>query len=154
MKAPVVKKYEVYQSIDLQEFGLEKISKKDLEHIGEIAIDFMKKRIASGVGYNGFDLKSVPYSKDYKESLAFKAWGKRPSKVNMKLTGDLLELMDVIGTEKSELTIGWDSELQNKKSFNHNYGDTLPKRKFFGLNKKEMAQIIKQFKKETSDAKD
>lgn len=90
---------------------------------------------------NGARLKS-PYSEGYADSLQFKAWGKSKNKVNMKLTGGMLGSIEVIDTSGNEIIIGWTDDTENAKAFNHNTGDTLPKRAFFGITEADFKEKI------------
>jgi len=163
MAAPKVSKKQVSQTINLRdEFGVSFRGKDSLKQaIGQALIDKMLARISKGGGMNfgsggrgtPFNLNGVPYSKSYKKSLGFKAEGKKTSPVNMELTGDMLGTMDVVKVEGNKITIGWDSgDNENLKAFNHIKGDTLPKRPFFGLNKKEISDTGRQFKSEVKEA--
>ncbi len=105
---------------------------------------------ATGAGREG-RLKS-PYSKAYKDSLDFKAFGKSPAKINMTLTGDMLGLMDVTKQTGESITIGWTDAEQNAKAFNHSTGDTVPSRPFFGVSSTELSQIKKKFGSEIREA--
>jgi hypothetical protein len=150
---------EIYQTIDLDEFGLNLKSKADRDHLAEAFIEHIQKRTASGVGMSftstgagrPFNLSNVPYSEGYKKSLDFKAFGKKAGKVNMTLSGDMLALIDVLPSTGNTIKIGWDDDLQTKKAFNHITGDTLPRRPFFGVNRTEIREIIAQVKKELED---
>lgn len=154
MPAPKISLSEISQVINLDEFGLSIETKAEKEALAERIIDYMVKRVEGGTGmsFSGdtgrpVNLSSKPYSPAYKSSLAFKAWGKKPGTVNMKLTGDMLGLIDVISTEGNKIKIGLTDDLQIKKAYNHNTGDTVPKRPFFGINKTEMREIAREFKK-------
>jgi len=59
----------------------------------------------------------------------------------------LLSIKRLRGRDK--LTFGIENEDEAKKSYNHNTGDTLPKRTFFGLTKQEQKQIAESLKKKT-----
>lgn len=149
MEKPKFSLSEVYQNIDLDEFGLNIKSKDDKEHLAELVIKKIQDRTATGKSFYGREFK--PYSPQYVNSLEFKAYGKSKGKINMRLSGDMLELIDVLNVKGNTIKIGYDDDLQIKKAFNHNTGDTLPKRPFFGVTKKEMQEIINQFKKEIGE---
>ena len=94
----------------------------------------------------GGKIKPSKYSEEYAESDEFKAFGKQKNKVNMRLTGDMLGTLDIKDQSGSSIKIGWRDQVQNAKAFNHNTGDTVPKRQFFGVSSKELKEIANQFK--------
>jgi len=162
MAAPKISKKKVSQTINLKdEFGVDFSRKADLrEAIGQVILDKIKERTANGEGMK-FDsigrgravkLKS-PYSKKYAESLDFKAAGKSKNKVNMSLTGDMMELMDITKNKGNEITIGWAaSDDQDAKASNHLLGDTVPKRPFFGVSKQELKEVKREIKDDIKEA--
>lgn len=137
---------EVSQTIDLKElFGVSVIGSEGLKQaIGGAIIDKIVNRTESGVGVDGKKLKA-PYSKDYSESLDFKAFGKSKNKVNMTLTGQMLGSLDIVESKGNSIKIGWDDSEENAKAYNHNTGDTVPKRPFFGVTEKELREIKSEF---------
>lgn len=113
--------------------------------IGNDIIKAIQKRTKSGKNKLGQAFKK--YSDSYKKSEAFKAFGKSGSKVNLKLSGDMLDLMEIRKVKGREITIGWDpSDGQDGKVENHINGVTLPKRDFLGIRPKELSTIIKKNK--------
>jgi hypothetical protein len=140
---------EVSQTIDLSKLFGESISKAKFKPIreafGQAVIDLMKERTERGVDIKGKPFKA--YSPQYVKSLDFAAAGKSKNKINMTLSGDMLGLLDVVENKKSEIKIGWGSdETENAKAYNHNEGDTLPKRAFFGVTEKELQKLAETFK--------
>lgn len=103
------------------------------------AIMKIKKRTQDNnrqVGGSGFK----GYSEEYKESEAYEAYNKSSS-VNMTLTGDMMGALDILSVDESKAVIGFRDETNIKKAYNHNVGDTVPKREFFGLNGKELSEL-------------
>jgi hypothetical protein len=151
MAEPKVSKKNIYQKINLKElFGVDFGNDTDLkEYIGQLIIERIRQRTESGVDIDGESFKA--YSKKYKESLPFKAFGKSDD-VNMTLSGDMLGLMDIIDESRNVITIGWSDETNKLKAANHNGGYTLPKRQFFGVNEKELKQIVKETKADVREA--
>lgn len=159
MATPKFKKSKVTQEIDLQElFGVDFKGRRDLrEALGEAMLEKIRARTARGVGMKfsskrGTPVKLKAYSKQYKESEEFEAHGKSPSKVNMNLTGTMMDTMDIVKQTGNKITLGWDEDEENAKAFNHNTPKSkeapLPQRPFFGLNKSELKEIAKDFKKD------
>ncbi len=161
MAAPTFKKSKVKQTINLKdEFGVDFRGMNSLkEAIGGAIIERIRDRskqgdgISFGAGGAGRQVKlKSPYSKEYSDSLDFKAFGKSRGNVNMTLTGDMLGLMDVIQIDGNSITIGWNDAEENAKAFNHSVGDTVPRRPFFGVSKKELQDIKKKFGDEIRNA--
>jgi hypothetical protein len=140
---------EVSQEFDLQKiFGVDfEIPQVVHEAFGQEVIDIIRERTAKTKDINGNDLPS-PYSEAYSESLEFKAFGKSKNKVNMKLTGDMLDSMDILDIDGNVLKVGLEG-LEATKAFAHNTGfeghpvldGKVPKRKFFGVTKDEVNKI-------------
>lgn len=154
MSKPVYRKDAVYQTFNLKEmFGVDLKDMPEIrEAIGQAIVEKIVARTESGKAIGG-NRDLAPYSEAYAKSLAFKAAGKSKSKVNMTQTGDMLGLMDIIEQSRNTVTVGWDDETENAKAYNHNTGDTVRKRQFFGLSKAEIKDIIRQFKPEVQLAR-
>lgn len=143
---------EVSQTFNLKEiFGVDVSDMPELKQaFGQALIDHMVERTESGVDKNG--QKFSAYPKSYKESDAFKAFGKT-SKVNLTMTGDMLAQIDIVEAKANEIKIGWRDDTENAKAYNHNTGDTVTKRPFFGINDKDLSNVSKEFKPDFTKAK-
>lgn len=148
-----LKKNKVSQTIDLNELLDSDISGDTVlvREIGQAIIDYMEERVDSGKGLNGVKLKS-PYSKAYSESLDFKAAGKSPTDVNMKLSGDMMASIDIISEDGATIEIGIDDSDQAIKAYGNQTGfeghPTIkgPKRPFFGVSVDELkTKILPKF---------
>lgn len=129
---------ETSQEVDLEKLLGRKPNRVENELFVNLAIETIIGRTQSGVDINGRDFA------DYSEKYAQKK-GVDESDVDMTLLGDmLLSIKRFKGREK--LTFGIDNDKEAKKSFNHNTGDTLKKRTFFGLTKGEQERIAKLIK--------
>jgi hypothetical protein len=109
-----------------------------VEAIAQKAIDIIVERTQDGVSLSGRPFKK--YSDSYQKSVSFKAFGKS-STPNLTLSGDMLDLLELIDTTRNTFEIGWTDDLEIKKAYNHNVGDTVPKREFFGLQKQELDEL-------------
>jgi hypothetical protein len=148
------KKEEVSQTIDLEALtGVDlSIDSSLVKEIGQAIIDYMKERVDGGEGVGGVELHK-PYSDAYAKSWAFKAAGKSKNEINMNLSGDMLGSIDIVNEDGSEIKIAV-SEDQAPKAFNHQTGDTVPKRKFFGITVGEFKDnILPQFKDAIKEVK-
>jgi len=65
----------------------------------------------------------------------------------------MLDDVDIISETTNTVKIGFTDELETKKAFNHNSGDTVPKRQFFGITEKEVNAIKKEFASELKEKK-
>lgn len=150
MEKPKATLEEVSQKIDLNEIIGSDISNDEqlILKIGQKIIDYIEERVDDGLGYGRTKLKS-PYSDGYADSLTFKAAGKSKNDVNMKLSGDMMASIDIIEVNGSKITIGIDDPDQAPKAFNHQTGDTVPRRPFFGVTKQELKEyVLSEFKDE------
>lgn len=112
---------------------------------GQFLIDRMVKRTRDdNKDINGRSLKK--YSKKYAESEQFKAFGKDEGDVNLTLRGFMLSLIDILEVTGSVIKIGWRSDTENAKAYNHNVGDTVKPREFFGVTNSDATALRKEFK--------
>jgi hypothetical protein len=109
------------------------------QSVGQEIIDIINQRTSENRAWDGVRFKS--YSKEYSESLEFQAAGKSKNDPNLKLTGDMLGLMDVIEEDKATITIGWKDVTEAQKAHGHITGNVGVKRDFFGLNEKEIKRL-------------
>lgn len=154
MSAPKVTKETIEQEIDLGDaFGVDLSDADGLKQaIAQAMIDRMTARTENGKGLkftSGGNAREVdlhkPYSKEYVNSLEFKAAGKKRNDINMTLKGDMLASVDVLSTTGNKIKIGIDDELQILKAYNHITGDTVPSRPWFGVSKKDLDEIGQEF---------
>ena len=127
-------------TVDLaDEFGLEIRGNNALKmEIGEAYVQEIKARAQSGNRLGGGKMRR--YTKAYAE---FKGVGR--DDVDLTLTSDMLESLSVIGLSDNGVIIGFNQPDQDPKAFNHDTGDTLPRRPFFGLQKNELKRVKKEF---------
>ena len=146
---------EVSQTINLsKEAGIDLSNDPSLiNSIGQDIIDYMVQRTEAGKAIGGNKDLKKPYSIAYIKSAEFKAFGKKPNEVNMTLTGDMLGAIDLTNTDSDKLKIEIVEDLQVKKSFNHNTGDTVPKRDFFGITASELDDILAKHSDEIDNIK-
>lgn len=136
--------YNIYQTIDLVElFGTEIENENVVNQIGQEIIDTIIERTKDNKSIDGSRLKK--YSKEYIDSAEFEQYGKSPGDVNMELTGDMMNAIDITRSSPREIVIGFNDDTEAAKAANHNFGVTLPKRKFFGVNNRELEEIKSKF---------
>lgn len=119
-----------------------------LQAIGQATIDYIRERASNGLGLGGQQLKPAKYKDSYANSPDFKAAGKSQNDVNMKLSGDMLNSID-LALDGNNLLIGIPQD-EATRAYAHMTGyeghPTIPngkyKRQFFGVTRKEFDQIL------------
>jgi hypothetical protein len=127
---------------------------KEREELAFAILEHIRERTKAGTGIreNGRTYNFPGYSKSYQNSLDFKIAGKS-SDVDLTLSGDMLDAMDLLSHKKGEILIGFEngSEDNGKAEGNQlgSYGGSPNARKarrFLGVNKSELAEILRGFK--------
>lgn len=153
-----VTKSEVSQKINLRDAlggvaGVPEIREAFLQTV----IDRIVERTQSGRDVeNKIFANNGKYSNAYKNSLPFKVYGKT-NKVNMTLTGDMIQSIDKIGETRDTATIGITGDENILKAFAHITGfeghphldGQVKPRDFFGISQKEIDKITEKFKPDT-----
>jgi len=141
LKGLTFKKTDVSQIINLEDiFGVSFAGEKSLRlAIAQKVIDHIVKRTESGESAFGGSFK--PYSQDYKNTADFKLL-KSGDNVDMKLTGAMLNDINLLSDSANTIRIGFEDELEKLKAFNHNTGDTVPRRQFFGISEREVKEVV------------
>jgi len=124
----------------------------DRELIAADIIEHIRLRTESG--RNKKNRPFPKYSKEYIESLDFKIAGKKPGKVDLTLTGDMLIALDLISHKKGELLIGYENgTIENAKADGNirgTYGNPSPipgkARDFLGITKKKLGEIVRSYR--------
>ena len=117
-------------ALDAGEAALEKIS------------EYMEKQRSPVKGERGFP----KLSKEYAAFKQVKVGNKNP---NLRLTGNMLESLDVEADEESFTISVAGGRQEVEKAYNHNIGDTLPKRQFLPDDKKKQqfkGDVVKSIK--------
>lgn len=130
--------------------------------LGEALAEQIRKNAEAGKG-RAFDNKSSrdgiidqynkfpKYSKSYINSLDFKNAGKSPNKVDLTLSGDLLQSLDVVKQKDGEVVLGFPDNQNGKADGNirGTYGAEKPDankaRNFLGLTENDFNKILKKF---------
>ncbi len=118
----------------------------------QAAFDKMIERLDQGRGVDG---KLHAYSKSYKESLAFIAFGKSNT-VNMQLSGDMVNSIQPLDSKGSTLKIGMNDPEQAAKAYGHITGmkghptldGKVSPRDWFGWKDSELIKIANSIKPE------
>jgi hypothetical protein len=135
---------EMSQEIDLETYLGYKPKARDARLFAELAIETIKNRTLDGQTINGGKFKK--YSKKYAD---FK--GVTQDSVDLFLEGDMLNSLDYEVVDNKPKIYLDDTEVP--KGYNHNVGDTLPKRPWFGLTDSEAQNIAESIKETPTEKK-
>ena len=138
MDQPKYSKKEVSQKFNLKKLLGYEPSERQKEIFFQLAVDKMVQRTADGKDINGS--KFTQYSKEYAEKK-----GVSRGSVDLILSGDMLDSNVKESRQKNMLKIKVKEGVETLKSFNHNVGDTLPTRTYFGFkDEKDLSDVISQ----------
>jgi hypothetical protein len=119
--------------------------------VQDILDKIVERTKKKSIGWTG--VKFPKYSTSYTKTDEFKAFGKT-NKVNLTLTGGMLDLMDETSATKTTAVLGWDDDDEAAKAHGHITGSVGKTRDFFGVSKSEMDKILKENKRELDTAKE
>jgi hypothetical protein len=140
---------DISQEIDLADLGFNIPNNAELKFaIAQSMVNAIVDRTLSNKDAFGSNFTS--YSKEYINSLEFQAYDKSAGDVNLKLTGEMLDSIEVASTSGNKVVIRVTPD-QAAKAFNHITGDTVKKRNFFGITEKEINKIKKEFRSSVND---
>jgi len=122
---------------------------EDAQTVAEEILSFIIERTKKGKGSDG--VKFPGYSPSYKASDAFKLGGKSSSPVNLTLSGEMLDSLEVLEAKRGKIVFGYteDSDMNGRADGNcrGSYGtskdDPSKARNFMELSGKELARIIR-----------
>lgn len=139
-------KDELSQAIDIKkEFGVDLSDEPRLrQEIGQAIVDRIRDRSAEGIDLFGDNFDK--YDERYVESDDFKDYDKSEDEVNMELTGAMLESVD-FEDSASTITVSVGGE-ETPKGYNHQVGDKLKRRSWFGVNSNDIKDIKSSFSAE------
>lgn len=136
MDQPKYSKREVSQKFNLKKLLGYEPSERQKEIFFQLTVDKMVQRTAEGKDINGS--KFTQYSKDYAAKK-----GVSRSSVDLILEGDMLNSNIKESKQKNILKIKVKEGVETLKSFNHNTGDTLPTRTYFGFkDEKDLVDVL------------
>lgn len=135
MSSPKYSKSEVSQKFNLKTLLGYEPSEAQKELFFNLAVDKMVQRTS-----NGRDIDGNKFEK-YSEAYAEKK-GVSRSSVDLILSGDMLSSFEDSSESKNVLKIKVSEGKETLKSYNHNVGDTLPERRYFGFNDESALRSI------------
>lgn len=131
------------------QIDLKGYSTEEREAIAIRVIDQIVKRTKDGRDKNGKAFAG--YSKDYKNSAAFKTAGKS-STVDLTLSGDMLDSIQILKNASGKVEIGFErGSTENGKADGNirgTYGQDKkvgPAREFLGISSRELRDILSDF---------
>jgi hypothetical protein len=124
-------------------------NKRTAQAIANDLVEFIVERTKKGKGKDGENFPK--YSKSYMESLDFEIAGKN-STVDLTLTGEMLDTLQVLSVERGQIVIGFpsDSDVNGRAEGNilGSYGgepDPKKARNFLDVSDKEILKIAAQY---------
>jgi len=125
-----------------QKFNLKKIlgydpTEEQKQLFYELVVDRIVTRTTDGKDIEG--KKFTKYSEQYAEKK-----GVSRDSVDLVLNGDMLNSFEESVERKNIIKVAVGEGVETLKSFNHNVGDTLPKRTYFGVIKDSELNSIKR----------
>jgi hypothetical protein len=133
---PKYSKREVSQKFNLKELLGYEPTEEQKKLFYELAVDKMVNRTADGKDING--QKFTRYSEKYA-----KKKGVSRDSVDLILSGDMLSSFEDSRERKNIIKIKVEEGKETLKSYNHNVGDTLPERTYFGFNNdKDLKSVV------------
>jgi hypothetical protein len=130
------------QKINLRELLGAKPTSSQVEQFAREAIEVINQRTLNGDDINGETFE--PYSEEYARKK-----GVSVDSVDLFLTGNMLDAMDITNQTPETVTIGIKGGEDALKSFAHNTGDgKAKKREFFGITKYEAERIASKIKED------
>ena len=108
-------------------------------------VSFIKERTDKNLDVNGNKFHS--YSEAYINSPDFKAAGKNKNDVNLRLSNEMMDSIQVLSIGNDSVTIGFEpnTPANDKGSWNI-ASDNGPSRKFLGINEKDLDKLIAKVK--------
>lgn len=135
---PRYSKREVSQKFNLKELLGYSPTDEQKRLFYELAVTKMVNRTADGKDIDGNEFE--PYSEAYAEKK-----GVSRNSVDLILEGDMLSSFEQSLERRNIIKIKVEQGLQTLKSYNHNVGDTLPRRTYFGFNdESDIEDIVRQ----------
>lgn len=126
-----------------------KLKPQQREDLADLIIEHIFDRTNRGLDKKG---KAFPgYSKEYIQSLDFKAAGKSKNKVNLQLSGDTLAAIKLLNNRKKDaVVIGFAANSEENAKAEGNilgtYGQDRPipgkKRDFLGIEPKKLKELL------------
>ena len=134
-----ISKDEISQEINLKRLIGQEPTDQQKRLFADLAIELINQRTLSGKSVSGSNFKK--YSKAYAELK-----GVTRDNVDLFLSGGMLNSIkrDQSSEDASRVKLTIEKGIETLKAYNHQVGDTLPKRPFFGITSSEAKEIANQ----------
>jgi hypothetical protein len=104
-------------------------------------IDYIKERTEKSKDIDGN--RFAGYSESYSNSLDFKNAGKSKGHVDLRLTEEMMESIEILDSGTGYITIGFQADTPaNDKGVWNQRSDNGPSRMFLGVNDKDLERLI------------
>lgn len=124
------------------------LSEEERNLLADKVVNLIKERTDKNKDINGS--KFAPYSKSYVESKDFKNAGKSKSDVNLRLSNEMMDSIQLIDQGPGYITVGFESGTDaNDKAVWQERSDNGVSRKFVGINDKDLARLLAEVKVES-----
>lgn len=121
------------------------------EQLAFKVISFIQDRTDKGLDINM--QKFVAYSDSYVNSPQFSLGGKSKNEVNLKLTEEMMNSIELLGHGPGYLIIGFEEGTDaNDKAVWNQRSDNGPSRMFLGIDDKSLAKLVSEVRIESPDA--
>lgn len=111
------------------------------QKIAELSVQRIVARTDVGIDKTG--KRFSPYSASYVNSLDFKIAGKNRNEVNLQLTGDMINSLQILESKPGKIILGYnEGTIENDKAAWAAASDNGPSRKFLGLKPEELELIL------------
>lgn len=135
---PKYSKKEVSQRFNLKELLGYTPSEQQKRVFYDLIVDKMVERTANGKDISGRNF--TPYSANYAERK-----GVSRNSVDLILTGEMLNSFEESQRQRNVVKVKVSEGENTLKSYNHNVGDTLPRRTYFGFqNEGDLQDVVSQ----------
>jgi hypothetical protein len=111
--------------------------------VGQAIIRRIQDRTLEGIDSEGKPFAG--YSKRYVDSKEFRIAGKSASRVDLRLTHEMMNSLAITESAKGSVTIGFTSTEASKKAEWAEASDNGPSRKFMGISESELSKILAQY---------
>ena len=134
---PKYTKSEVSQKFNLKKLLGYEPTEDQKQLFYELVVDRIVSRTTDGKDIEG--KKFTPYSENYAEKK-----GVSRNSVDLVLNGDMLNAFEDSIERKNIIKVAVSDGTETLKSYNHNVGDTLPRRTYFGVIKENEINAIRR----------
>jgi hypothetical protein len=119
------------------------------EELSQRIIQTIKERTNQGIGVNG--QKFASYSSSYVNSLPFRIAGKSASQVNLRLSDEMMDSLEVVDSGSGFITLGFTNASAEQKAEWNAASDNGPSREFLGISQSELDALLSDYTEESEE---